>query len=304
MNLNRLKFIPVLLLLSGLMAPAPAIAAPGPMTYGQLRNLVMDFADKYMQMLGQAADTLQKKSGDPETRSGTHSLKLFPCSAAFSIAMDSNPHRALLDMVVLVHLQGDVWGTSLPERYHENAPAFMAVQRTLEDDVDQLALLVMTPEKLNELKALIEEWRKKHPDQRYVSYIRLANFEELANGDDRPGRGPSLSIGTLLSVFQLVNIDEASQSMDSVRATAETAIYLAERMPTLIRWQSQMLFYELAASPESKNLLSTSQSLHETMDKLPVIGHRLIWEAVLGLIVVAMVVFFLAVLYRIIFKSR
>ncbi len=114
------------------------------------------------------------------------------------------------------------------------------------------------------------------------------------------GGGPSLSIGTLLSVFQLVNIDEASRSMDQVRTTAEKGIFLAERMPTLLRWQTQMLFYELVSFPETKELIATSHTLRDTLDRAPVIGRRLIWEAVAGMLVVAFAVFFLAVLYKII----
>ncbi len=309
MNLRALRTLTIAVLLCASWLAPSAMASETsedaankkPITYTQLRNLITNFADKYMQMIGQAADTLQKKHPDPEARSGILALKLFPCSAAFSIAMDSNPHRTLLDMVVLVHLQGRVWRTSIPQRFGESAPAFMAVQRTLEDDIDEIALKVMTREKLDQLKALVDEWRRKHPDQRYVSYIRMENFEDLITSVNMPGKGgPGLSIGTLLSVFQLVNIDEASRSMDQVRTTAEKGIFLAERMPTLLRWQTQMLFYELVSSPETKQLIATSQSLRETLDRAPVIGRRLIWEAVLGMIVVALVVFFLAVLYKLI----
>ena len=73
------------------------------LTYSQLRNFLMNYADQYMQMVGQAADTLQKYNDNPDSRVRTHSLKLYPCSAAFSIASGSNPHVSVLDMVTLVH---------------------------------------------------------------------------------------------------------------------------------------------------------------------------------------------------------
>ncbi|MEI8344612.1 MAG: hypothetical protein WCG06_00900, partial [Candidatus Omnitrophota bacterium] len=67
------------------------------LSYVQLRDTLMDYADEYMLVVGQAADELQRQNQDPGTRIAIHSLKLFPCSAAFSIAVDPNPHEALLD---------------------------------------------------------------------------------------------------------------------------------------------------------------------------------------------------------------
>jgi len=277
--------------LEGRLGPEANIPK-GPLSYTQLRNEIMDFADRYMQMIGQAADTLQRNSKDPDARAGIHSMKLFPVSAAFSIATDSSAQMALLDMVVLVHLQGMVWQETAPTRFDKDASILLDVQKDLQNEIDDIALRVMNQEQVSRLKTLVLEWHKAHPKQRYVSYIRFADFADMRQPDTAPGRSPNiLSIGGLLSAFQLVNVDEASRSVDQARNTAERAIYLAERMPTLMRWQTEMLFYSLASSPESKSMVETSASLRTLPDRLGAALTR-------SLVTFALVIFGLALLYK------
>ncbi|MEI8345665.1 MAG: hypothetical protein WCG06_06295, partial [Candidatus Omnitrophota bacterium] len=69
-------------------------------------------------------------------------------------------------------------------------------------------------------------------------------------------------------------------------------LYLAQRMPTLLRWQTQMLFYEMAATPEIKNFTATSQAIRELPGQLTEAGYKLLLAA-----------FLLALLYRILAKK-
>lgn len=250
--------------------------------YSQLRGFLMDFADRYMQMIGQAADTLQKQNTDPTARVAIQSIKLFPSSAAFSIAIDSNPQMALLNMTVLVHLQGSVWRETAPKRFGEKAAILLNVQKELENDIDAIALKVLTPKQLEDLKALVAEWRREHPDQRYVSYIRFSDFTDL-----RPRRHGSsqnlLSISGLLSTLQVVNLDETTRSFDQARMVAERTIYLSQRMPTLLRWHTEMLFYQL-----TKEVVLESRVI--------------IWEWTKACLVIIGAIFLLMLLYK--FISR
>ncbi len=115
------------LALPGAKKDAPA-ENRAPLSYSQLRSFLMDFADRYMQMVGQAADTLQKENLDPNARTAIQSIKLFPCSSAFSIAIDASPHMSLLNMEVLVHLQGSVWRDEAPKKFGEKANGLLSAQ--------------------------------------------------------------------------------------------------------------------------------------------------------------------------------
>lgn len=260
------------------------------LSYVQLRDCIMDFADEYSQVIGQAADRLQKQNKDTSARIAIHSLKLSPCSSAFSIAVDPDPHAALLDMIVFVHLQSSVWESGLPKKYGPMASDFLDAQKQLVKDIDTVALKVLEPQQLEKLKTLVTNWLKEHPDQRYVSYIRFSDFSEV-HEEVVEGKPSSLSLGALLSAFQLVNIDEASRSIDQARMIGERAIYLVQRMPTLLRWQSQMFIYEIAMMPETKDLMATSQAIREFPIRLTIAGFILLVTA-----------FALALLYRIISK--
>ena len=255
------------------------------LTYSQLRSLLANYADEYMQMVGQAADTLQKQDPNPDSRAGIHSIKLYPCSAAFSIAVEPNPHIALLDMVALVHLQGKAWEKGpIKKRFGNKASALFNSQKDLENDIDAIALKVMNPGQLQNIKTLVNEWIEKHPDQRYVSYIRFSDFAELKYPREKGNMPNFLSISGLLSAFQLVNVDETSRSVDQARMVAERALYLSQRMPLLLRWHAEMLIYE--TSGETKTL-----------------SHLIIWDTAKALLVVACGIFLLAILYKSISKK-
>ncbi len=264
-------------------------AADGKLSYVQLRDTLMDFADEYMLVIGQAADDLQRQNRDPANRIAIHSLKLFPCSAAFSIAVDPNPHEALLDMIIFAHLQNRIWESTLPKRFGSKATPFLRAEKALLEDINAVAIRTIGASKLEELKKMIDIWHKENAGQRYVSYIRFSDLTTTRS--EKRGKPAPFSIGTLLSAFQLVNMDETTRSVERARMVGERALYLAQRMPTILRWQTQMLFYELAATPEIKDVTAT----HQTLRELP----RQLTNAGLLLLVAA---FLLALLYRIIAK--
>ena len=285
------------------------------LSYVQLRSMLMDFADRYIQIIGQAADTLQKETHDPNTQVAIHSMKLFPCSAAFTIAIDPSPHVALLDMEVLVHLQGSVWKETAPKRFGDRASVVLDAQQTLEKDIDAIALKVLRPEQLEELKTLVEDWRKENPGQRYVSYIRLSDFTKM--NQRRHKKTSVLSVSGLLATLQIVNLDETTRSVDQARMVAERTLYLTQRMPTLLRWQSEMLFYETAATPEMKDLAATIEAMKglpallasERKTTIEQVSHaaddrtrHILREVMRTAILIALVVFGLALLYRIFAK--
>ena len=151
-------------------------------------------------------------------------------------------------------------------------------QAELENDIDVIALRVLKPEQLTELKSLVNEWRTEHPAQRYVSYIRFSDFSAM--NPTHHGKSSSFfSIAGLLSTLQLVNVDEATRSVDQARMVAERTIYLSQRIPTLLRWQAEMLFYGL-----EKEALSSSRII--------------IWEGVKASLIIIFSIFLLALLYK------
>ena len=189
---------------------------------------------------------------------------------------------ALLNMEVLVHLQGSIWKEEASKKFGEKAAFLLKVQDELEKDIDAIALKVLTSEQLVELKTLVAEWRKEHPDQRYVSYIRFSDFSEL-NPRKHSKSTNLLSISGLLSALQVVNMDGATRSVDQARMVAERTIYLSQRIPTLLRWQTEMLFYGLVKDATREVRV-------------------LIWEWAAACLVILFAVFSLALLYKVIVR--
>ena len=157
-------------------------------------------------------------------------------------------------------------------------------QDHIEKDIDQFALRVMSAEQLENIKTLVSEWLEKHPNQRYVSYIRFSDFANLHQPRRRENMPNFLSISGLLSAFQLVNLDETSRSVDQARMVAERALYLSQRMPLLLRWHAELLMYEM--STEARAL-----------------SKAIIWELAKAALVVAFGIFILMIIFRFLIKK-
>jgi len=78
------------------------------MTEAELQSQVMSFADRFAAIIAQAFDEYDAKSPSPEYRRGVLGDTAYSIASAFTIAAESDPDVALLDMLVMVTLL-DVW---------------------------------------------------------------------------------------------------------------------------------------------------------------------------------------------------
>ena len=72
--------------------------------------------------------------------------------------------------------------------------------------------------------------------------------------------GPT-SIFSLLYLDPLAGLDPAAAAIQETRELGERAMYYSQRMPMLLSWQMEMLAYQLADQPESKQILNDASRL-------------------------------------------
>src|SRR5204862_277373 len=89
------------------------------------------------------------------------------------------------------------------------------------------------------------------------------------------------SVFGLLFLDPMASMDPTTTAIDETRNTAERAMYYTQRMPTLLNWQVELLTYELAVQPETKQLLAdssrfvqSSEAFAKTMEELPKVISR------------------------------
>ena len=232
------------------------------LTTPKLQSLVLDFADRYMAMVSAASDDLQRADASPDMRRRARVLKLNYCSAVYAIASNPNPEVGLLDMVVHVSLirsnlnDGTSW-----KSLGENVKILRAAFDHLHAEVWGLAKQALSDEQAMDLAQMIEEWRISNPQYKYTAYVRFSDFAGLRYRSRLHDVNKGLiNLGRL---DPLAPIDDATREIQRSRFLAERALFLAQRLPTLMRWQGEVLGDELLTTPEMKQSLESFKSMSQ-----------------------------------------
>jgi hypothetical protein len=245
----------------------PTITAP------ELQSKIMSFSDRFIARVnGATIDYTQIKgyATTPFIRSVAMGSRLGSCTAAVSIAGGSNPEVAMLDMVVMVSLLRlaveEIW---IPKEVLPNGQVLLDAYVELERDIWSIATEVLSKEQAVELRSLIDEWHTKNINNIVaVTSIRFGDFA-------KERRQSTLFKDGKASGF-LKTVQETNREIEQTRILAERTMFMVERQPTLIRWQVEQIFYDLAAEPEIGDLLNSSADIGRaaarismTVEKMP-----------------------------------
>ncbi len=243
---------------------------PHSMTRAELQSLVMNFSDHFAVSLFAATKDLKNRVESPQDRADVQETGLFFSSAAWMTAANANPEVSLLDMVVMVTLGRFVveeyW---IPQVWGDQGKRMIEVFRKAEAEIWAIAAKVLTQEQQQELHALIREWRASHPEEVIVAHKGFSDFAALRQ--ESPLADAARSGG-------LLGIKGAARAVDEIRLVSERAMFYLQRIPPMLNWQAELLFYKLSASPEIEQLRSDSARLSNAFgrfakmtDQLPVL---------------------------------
>jgi len=232
-----------------------------------LTSEVCRFADEFTVLVAQASDTFATQVATPEARTLALGWKTGVANTAMINATGPNPTANLLDMVVMVSLARMAFEEYWVPHYGKPAEPMLAITRNLEGDIWEVADRVLSRPQQVELKELIREWREKYPEQVYFS-VRLRDFAELATPQQA---GANTALDSLLKLSFLdpfSGLDPTTRELAQTRFFAERALYVLERMPRLLRWQSELLVAQTLAAPEVQRIVSNTTGFAQSADQL------------------------------------
>ncbi len=216
------------------------------MTEAELQSQVMSFADRFAAILAQAFDEYDAKSPSPEYRRGVLGDTAYSIASAFTIAAESDPDVALLDMLVMVTLGRMVFEGYWQKKLGSQILPMFYGFRKAEVDIWQIASKILSPAQQRELRIIIKEWRKNNPDFTTFSQIRFSDFaaerrkSKLLKADKGGG------------VFKSVEV--ATQQVEKMRLLAERGMFLATRLPLLTGLFADAWLSQLLVNPDVKEM--------------------------------------------------
>ena len=247
-----------------------------------LQSEVMRTADLYVGAVAQATDEFRVRVPTSSARLAAQQWKLILATSAYINATGENPILDAVDMAVLATLSRfvveDLW---IRVEFGEAARPLLETHQRLELEAWKVLGPYLSPEQSQDLHSLLDEYRLRNPNARFIAAVRLP---ELATA---LGRAPSqesarrtTSVFNLLYLDPLAGLDPATQAVEQTRQLALRTIYYAQRAPMLLGWQVELTTYQLAAQPESKQVLgdldvasSAVKSFAQSAELLPGLIH-------------------------------
>jgi DNA-binding TFAR19-related protein (PDSD5 family) len=171
-----------------------------------------------------------------------------------------NPVVGLLDMVVFSTLKRqaveEYW---LPNLLGDEGKGIAVAHRRGEDAAWEAAGRVLTPSQCNQLRDLIEEWRRGHPGQYYVGQTRFSDFDAYRNlTPDSPQAKTPGSLFSLFYVDPLAGLDPVARELRSYRALTERMMFMVSRLPVLAAYQVDLAAMSATGTPEVRAFVAAT----------------------------------------------
>jgi hypothetical protein len=201
---------------------------------------------------------------DPQRVDEALRLFLVYASSAFEAATGPVPEVSVLDLLVFVVLTREsVERHWIPNVFGEaGRPLQVAMQRS-EQLLWDWAEEILTDDKRQQLRALIQQWLTRNPDQFRVETVRFTEFSSVAAGVEHAREANGI----------LASVRSATRAADSALLLSERALFLAQRAPFLLRVQTrlgarELLSDALARADSADALLQRSHALMQQADDL------------------------------------
>jgi hypothetical protein len=245
----------------------------------------VDVQQKLLRFSGEFS--AQMIAGIDSLRRGTNAIepaealkwKITIVSESCSIASGPNAFANLLDMTVFVTVSRmaleDHWQ---PKVYGPSAQPMLDICRTLETNIWGIAGTLLKTEQRVELRQAIAAWREQYPDIERMMGARALGFAtevaraKKAKKADTPAPG---SVFGLLGLDPLSSLDPAARELATTRMFAERALFVAQWLPSLLRWQIELMSLNALAIPEVQQLVTNSTHLAAAVDRFARVAEQL-----------------------------
>jgi hypothetical protein len=235
----------------------------------ELQSQLLRFADNAIKTLNLAASRLQREDDRAARRRSILMRRIITTNDIVAIATGANAYANLLDMVIFASLHRmtveDYW---MPKFFGESAEPYLRASRDVEKEIWRITEATLKKDQISELRAAIKAWHKQHPytrSTRDLESMGLASEISQMNRGSEPGI--TASVFNLLVIDPLAGLDPATRELANTRLFAERGLFLSRHLPTLIRWETELLLIQATELPQLEKLLDNAAQLSASADR-------------------------------------
>jgi prefoldin subunit 5 len=126
-----------------------------------------------------------------------------------------------------------------------------------------------------ELRAAIQNWRLQNPQPESVLAAGAVGFASQLAGAINTDPAKPESVFNLLMLDPLSGMDPAVREIAHTRMFAERALYVTQKMPRLVRWQTELLSLNAVRLPAVQQLVANSTQLTSSVESFAQVAGQL-----------------------------
>ena len=227
----------------------------------QVRNeeqLLRSLADQNASHIASACE--QARLADPSLAEMSLLWRMMYADSAWSIAISDNPRIGIADLLVLAGLCHAKAQSLLPQRMGATAAVvIVTAHAALVQQTRQRCIEMLGEDATTRIEVLTSAWLDKHADIDQVNWVRLTNLDQLTRTRDNSliRLGEQLNPLRMLNLDPLSGLDPTARSIDDTRRTVEKLTYLANRIPTRVMWQAELLTLRVSGTPAMRTAIDS-----------------------------------------------
>jgi hypothetical protein len=235
-----------------------------------LQAEVLRYADDFCSRTTFGVEQYEARVGTPEAHNQGLRWKISMQSAAVGIATGPNPTANLLDFLALATLTREF----LEARAANAVPAdafdsWLKNSLVAETNAWKLAEGVLTPQQLTECRVAIEQWRRNNDGKANDSFFerpqKITSIIRETGEKQNEGGG---SVFGLVGLDPTAGLDPAVREVTRTRLFAERAMFAAQRMPFLLRWQTELLVDQVLRQGQLSDAIASVDRLSRAADSV------------------------------------
>lgn len=239
------------------------------------QQIVLRLANELFSGTALGVDVL-RKDGQPVDRAQALTWKISLGTTICTIASGPNAVGNLLDLTVFVTvLRTSVEDYWQPTNFGESAQFIVDVLRRSESEIWERASRVLSQDQQRELKEAIDGWCR---DQTRLQEAMTARAAGWAMEVGRMQAGTAARTGSVFGLLMLdpfSGLDPTTREITQSRLLAERALFVVQRMPELVRWQTELLALDAVQGPAMQQLVANTTAWSDAIERITRVAEQL-----------------------------
>jgi hypothetical protein len=134
---------------------------------------------------------------------------------------------------------------------------------------------VLKPAQQAELRQAIEAWRRQNPVPETVMAARALGITARVAQANQSKASTANSVFNLLNLDPLAGLDPVTAQIAETRLFAERALFVAQHMPTILRWQTELLAVKAVDMPAVRQMVTNSTEIAASAERFARVAEQL-----------------------------